>query len=111
MRRIHIAMVALGLVGVLGVTIAQTAAQPAPASGIKAPITGPAVPPIPPAAATATDIMPPPPDHGPEINLPPTVADVAMPPVAPAAAVGEAARGTAGERPATAHQDRHTGPG
>jgi uncharacterized repeat protein (TIGR01451 family) len=77
-------MVALGLVGVLGVTIAQTAAQPAPASGVKAPITGPAVPPIPPAAATATDIMPPPPDHGPEINLPPTVADVAMPPVAPA---------------------------
>jgi uncharacterized repeat protein (TIGR01451 family) len=75
-------MVALGLVGVLGVTIAQTAAQPAPTSGIKAPITGPAVPPIP--AAAAADVLPPPPDRGPEINLPPTLPEVTMPPVGPA---------------------------
>ena len=43
MRRIHIAMLALGLVGGLGVTLTQTAAQPAPSSygapkaGAKAP--------------------------------------------------------------------------
>lgn len=76
MRRIHIAMLALGLVGVLGVTIAQSAAQPAP-------VGGPPIPPIPPAAG-ASDIKPPPPDRGPEINLPPTLTDVIMPPVAPA---------------------------
>lgn len=78
MRRIHIAMLALGLVGVLGVTLAQMAAQPGPVSG-------PAVPPIPPIppAAGASDIKPPPPDRGPEINLPPTISDVTMPPVAP----------------------------
>ena len=86
MRRIHIALMALGLVGVLGVTIAQTAAQPAPIGfgGVKAPVTGPTVPALPPAVGSAADIMPPPPDRGPEINLPPTLPDVALPPAAPA---------------------------
>jgi uncharacterized repeat protein (TIGR01451 family) len=85
-RRIHIAMVALGLVGVLGVTLAQTAAQPAPSPfGGKALVTGPSIPPIPPAAAgsgSLPDIVLPPADHGPEINLPPTLPDVVMPPMA-----------------------------
>lgn len=79
MRRIHIAMVALGLVGVLGVTLAQTAAQPAP--GVQTPVSGPAVPSLPPTAGLP-DIVVPPADRGPEIKLPPTLPDVVMPPPA-----------------------------
>src|SRR6476619_3885342 len=82
MRRIHIAMLALGLVGVLGVTLAQTAAQPAPAGGVKAPVSGPAIPVIPAASGAIPDIVLPPADRGPEINLPPTLPDVVMPPLA-----------------------------
>src|SRR5688572_17107817 len=75
-RRIHIAMLALGLVGVLGVTLAQTAAQPAP--GFKAPVAGPAVPHLPPAGGGIPDIVVPPADKGPEIKLPPTLPDLVM---------------------------------
>ena len=82
MRRIHIAMLALGLVGVLGVTLAQTAAQPAPV--VKAPVTGPSVPPLP-SGSGLPDIVLPPADRGPEIQLPPTLPEVVMPPMAPSA--------------------------
>ena len=85
MRRIHIAMLALGLVGVLGVTLSQTAAQPVPAGGVKAPVTGPTVPVLPPTPGPTgglPDIVVPPADKGPEIKLPPTLPEVALPPAA-----------------------------
>jgi uncharacterized repeat protein (TIGR01451 family) len=78
-RRIHIAMMALGLVGVLGVTLVQAAAQPAGSPfGAK---DGPAVPVLP--MAPATDVALPPLPAGPEIKLPPVVADPGTPPVVP----------------------------
>ena len=87
MRRIHIAMMALGLVAVLGVTLVQATAQPAPSPyGVrkddpKAPAKGkdgPTVPLIPPAAPAADVVLPPLPS-GPEISLPPVIADVTAP--------------------------------
>src|SRR6185436_3427692 len=78
-RRIHIVMLALGLFGVLGFTIVNGAAQPAPTpfgadqDSDKAKKTGPdlALPPIPPAA-------------GPDLVIPPKpVPDVPKPDVAP----------------------------
>jgi uncharacterized repeat protein (TIGR01451 family) len=78
-RRIHIVMLALGLVGVLGFTIVHGAAQPAPTpfgadqDSEKSKNTGPdlALPPIPPAA-------------GPDLVVPPKpVPDVPKPDVAP----------------------------
>ena len=78
-RRIHIVMLALGLVGVLGFTIVHGAAQPAPTpfgadqDSDKSKNTGPdlALPPIPPAA-------------GPDLMVPPKpVPDVPKPDVAP----------------------------
>src|SRR4051812_50164537 len=85
MRRIHIAMMAFGLVGVLGVTLVQATAQPAPSpyGGRKdadsKPKEGPAIPLIPPAAPGGDVVLPPLPS-GPEINLPPVIADVGAPP-------------------------------
>src|SRR3954465_8958934 len=75
-------MLALGLVGVLGVTLAQTAAQPAPAGGVKAPVSGPAIPVIPAAAGALPDIVMPPAARGPKTTLPPPLPDVVMPPMA-----------------------------
>ncbi|HEX3152400.1 MAG TPA: CARDB domain-containing protein [Gemmataceae bacterium] len=96
MRRIHIAMMALGLVGVLGITLVQATAQPAPSpySGRKdaeaKPKEGPSIPLIPPAAPGGDIVLPPLPS-GPEINLPPLITDVGAPasdvkPMIPAAA-------------------------
>src|SRR5262245_52945172 len=80
-------MLALGLVGVLGVTLVQATAQPAPSpygahkedpkgSG------GPAIPLLP--GVPVGDAVLPPLPPGPEIKLPPLVADAAAPAVMPA---------------------------
>jgi uncharacterized repeat protein (TIGR01451 family) len=91
MRRIQIAMMALGLIGVLGVTLVQATAQPAPSPYGAKPKDGPSIPLIPPAAPGGDVVLPPLPS-GPEINLPPVIADIGAPasdikpmlPVAPA---------------------------
>lgn len=95
MRRIHIAMVAFGLVGGLGVTLAQPAPSPYGAGKAPAP-SGPVMPVLPPTPAAAPTAAPPaaPPDivlppipSGPEINLPPGLPDPVAP-LPPGPAVG-----------------------
>lgn len=74
-RRIHIATLALGLVGVLGITIVQVSAQPAPSpyGARKDSVKGKeaAAPMLPPTLGTGPEIVIPPiPAGGPSIELP-----------------------------------------
>jgi uncharacterized repeat protein (TIGR01451 family) len=86
-RRIHIAMLALGLVGGLGVTLTQTAAQPAAASKVPGGPAIPILPGAPPADGAGQDLVLPALPNGPEIKLPPGLPDpVVVPPAVPPAA-------------------------
>ncbi|MSR55903.1 MAG: DUF11 domain-containing protein [Gemmataceae bacterium] len=96
MRKIHLAMLALGLVGMLGFTIVQVSAQPSPSSNVgrkgKEPIIVPtdfAVPPVGESkdllpAGPALDLMLPPPPIAPGTTIDKTGPDVpAMLPALP----------------------------